>query len=64
MIAVMCVGVGGWFGRCAWVRVVEDGMAERACFPWDIVLMIESLYPVCLRNFVAAFFSNQSLVVT
>ena len=61
MIAVVCVGVGRWLGRCAWVRVVEDGMAERACFPWDIVLMIESQYPV---SFVVAFLNNESLVVS
>ena len=30
MMAMACVGVGGWLGGCVWVRVGE-GMAERAC---------------------------------
>ncbi len=32
MTAVVCVDVGGWLGGCAWRRVVEEGMAERARF--------------------------------
>ena len=32
MIAVVCVGVGRWLGRCAWVRVVEDGDGRKSMF--------------------------------
>ena len=30
MMAMACVGVGGWLGGCVWVRV-EERMADRAC---------------------------------
>ena len=29
MMAMACVGVGGWLGGCVWVRV-EERMADRA----------------------------------
>ena len=32
MTAVVCVDVGGWWFGCAWRRMVEEGMAERARF--------------------------------
>ena len=34
MTAVLCVDVGGWLDECAWGRMVEQGMAERARFVW------------------------------
>ena len=40
----------GWLVGCAWVRVEEDGMAEHI-LSWDIFLMTESLYPLCLRSY-------------
>ena len=30
MTAVVCEYVGGRLGGCAWGRVMEEGMAERA----------------------------------
>ena len=52
--SVVCVGVGvgGLLGGCAWVRVVEEGMVESACFVVGYSFdRIGSLYPMCLRSY-------------
>ena len=60
----------GWVVGWVWMAVCGGGGdGRKSTFYRGIVLMIRSLYPVCLKvimnykNVVAAFFNKQSLVV-